>query len=475
MGGSGLNFAGRVSWGNDDTILSGHPNGVRRTLAAEGEQTELVIEIDEGENALSPQMLPGGEWVLFTLRPAGVTDWNQARVVVHSLVTGQRRPLINGATDARYVPTGHLVYARGSTLIGDAFDLERLELRADPVSLVEGVRLSRRGVSQFSVSTSGSLLYVPGEADGLNPETRLVMVGRDGDVEETLAEMPGEVLYPRFSPDGSRVAYVINETVRGQGGSSLWVLDLATRRPQRITFDDDTYYGAWSPDSTMLAFSQGLNPGRVLVTPADGSGQPAPLLDTGGSQFPLSWTRDGNALLLVRNIFGGPVTDKDLYTLPLSEENTPVPFLATPARENGGAFSPNGQWIAYVSDESGQDEIFVRPYPARPRGESLVSRLGGTEVVWGPAGTELFYRTGDQLMVASFDAGQVGVETPLFPNHFAVDDASNGRGGNANYDISPDGKFVFVVSTDALDDARVPQLHFVENWFDELLRLVPVN
>ena len=123
-----------------------------------------LVSLDEGERAASPQMLPGGEWVLFTIRSAGVSDWNQARVVVHSLATGQRRVLMDGARDARYVSTGHLVYARGATLSGRTFDLEHLEL-GDQCHWVEGVR-GQRNAADFSVSTTGSLLYVPGSDEG---------------------------------------------------------------------------------------------------------------------------------------------------------------------------------------------------------------------------------------------------------------------------------------------------------------------
>ena len=151
-----------ATWGDDDTILYATLDGVWQ-VPGTGGAAELLIPLDEGDAALSPQMLPGGEWVLVTIRPADVDDWDRAQIVVHSLVTGERRVLIDGGRDARYLPTGHLVYALGSAVLGHAFDLRRLEMQGGPVPLVDGVRnaATTTGASHFSVSPTGSLLYVP--------------------------------------------------------------------------------------------------------------------------------------------------------------------------------------------------------------------------------------------------------------------------------------------------------------------------
>ena len=171
-----------------------------------------------------------------------------------------------------------------------------------------------------------------------------------------------------------------------------------------------------------------------------------------------------------------PDTARDLYVLAMDGDLTPELFLATPFQERGVSFSPGGQWIAYVSDESGQDEVYVRPYPG-PGGQVIISTGGGEEVVWGPDGSELFYRNGDQVMVVEVTTGQTfsaGAPAPLFAAPYALDNAGGGA-GNPNYDISPDGaQFIFVEHDSATGVEGVAQITVVLNWFEELKARVPV-
>ena len=237
--------------------------------------------------------------------------------------------------------------------------------------------------------------------------------------------------------------------------------------------DNNRFFPVWSPDGRQLAFGEGAGTTtRVLVTPADGSGQFETLLDIGERQFPMSWAPDESALALYRS--GSDGANRDLTILLLHGDRTPVPFLSTPAEERGVSFSPNGRWLAYVSAESGRDEIYVRPYPG-PGGQVIVSSGGGMEAVWGPDGKELFYRNGTQVMVVTVGTEQallVEPPRPLFDDDFVIDIATGG-GGNPNYDISPDGEhFVFVESNGG---APLGQLYVVLNWFKELKERVPTN
>ena len=171
-----------------------------------------------------------------------------------------------------------------------------------------------------------------------------------------------------------------------------------------------------------------------------------------------------------------PNTARDLYMLPMDGDLTPELFLATPFQERGVSLSPDGRWVAQVSDESGRDEVYVRPYPG-PGGQVIISTGGGEEVVWGPDGSELFYRNGDQVMVVKVNTAQTfaaDVPVPLFVAPYALDNAGGGA-GNPNYDVSPDGEFIFVEQDSRSGVEGVIPINVVLNWTEELKRLVPVD
>jgi len=469
-----------ISWDRDDRILVGMgPAGVLEFPAAGGEG-EVVIEVEGGEFAQSPQLLPGDEWVLFTLRPDAANTWSESQIVVESLVTKERRVLINGGTDGRYVSTGHIVYVQEGILLAVRFDIEAIEATPGPVPIIENVAMARgtTGVAHYSVSDSGMLVYVSAfDLVTTDLESTLVRVSREG-VEESITEIIGNAWYPRYSPDGSRIAFGIADGPGSGGPADLWVLDVQRGTRTRLTFgDNNRFYPVWSPDGTVLAYSEGAGAtNRVLQTMADGSGGTETLLDRDERQFPMDWSPDGSALAIYK---ATAETGRDLYILPLGGDAEPEEFLSTPFEDRGVSFSPNGQWLAYVSAEAGQDEIYVRPYPD-PGGEIIVSNGGGQEAVWGPDGAELFYRNGDEVMVVNVQTeGAFSATAPklLFDGNFALDNAVGG-GGNPNYDIAPDGEsFVMVVADDPGQGANpidVP-ITVVINWFEELTDRVPVD
>ena len=460
-----------ASWGADDTVLFGQRDGIWR-VAGTGGTPERVISIEDGEAVHGPQLLPGGDVVLFTLRPAGTASWDASQIVVQSLAGDERTVLIDGGRDARYVPTGHLVYALNGTLLAQVFDLDQRTMRGGPVALVEGVRSATvTGAAMFSVSSDGHLVYVAGAGgSGENLTSRLVVTGRDG-AGTPLAEVTGTGWYPRFSPDGTRVAFA----AQNAGEADVWVLDIERGTRTRLTSEgNNRFFPVWSPDGSQLAFADGAGAtNRVLLTSADGSGEPETLLDRDERQFPTSWVADGNVMTLHTQY---PDTARDLYVLAMDGDLTPELFLATPFQERGASFSPDGQWIAYVSDESGQDEVYVRPYPG-PGGQVIISTGGGEEAVWGPDGSELFYRNSDQVMVVAVTTDEnFSAEAPatLFAAPYAPDAAAGGA-GNPNYDISPDGEqFIFVEQGSRSGLEGVVQINVVLNWDKELLERVPI-
>ena len=346
-----------ASWGADDMILFGQgPDGIW-SVPGTGGTPEAVITMEEGDWAHGPQMLPD-EWVLFTLFLRDDEVWDESQIIVQSLATGERVVLIEGGRDARYVETGHLVYALNGVVTAVAFDLDAREVLGGPVPLVEGVRdTTNTGAAMFGVARNGSLVYIPGADAGLNP-SRLVAIGRDG-AGTPLTEVTGLVWYPRFSPDGSRVAFA----AQAGEGTDVWVLDIERGTRTRLTSEgNNRFFPVWSPDGAQVAYADGAGAtNRVLLSSADGSGEPEILLDRNERQFPTSWTAEGNVMALHTEY---PDTARDLYMLPMDGDLTPELFLATPFQERGPSFSPDGRWVAYVSDESGRDEVYVRPYPA---------------------------------------------------------------------------------------------------------------
>ncbi len=464
-----------ASWGADDMILYGQgPQGIWQVPGTGGTPAQ-VIPVEDGEQAHGPQMLPGGEWVLFTFRPSGVSSWDQAQIVVQSLETGDRTVLIEGGRDARYVPTGHLVYALNGVLLAVPFDLAALAVVGGPVPLVDGVRDAGvavgTGATHFSFSENGSLVYVPGVA-AATTRSALVLVERGGR-DTPLAEITGQYVYPRFSPDGQRVAVAIAAVPENSADADVWVLEVERGARTRLTFGgNNRFFPTWTPDGLRVAF--GSIEGDLYWAPADGSGEREGLLVREGLQFVTSWAPDGGALAFYEN---NPDTARDLWVLSLDGEPTPSPFHVTPFEERAPTFSPDGRWLVYVSDESGQDEVYVRPYPG-PGGEVIVSTGGGKEPVWARDGKDLFYRNGEQMLVVQVGAEptfSVGTPEPLFESGYDVDISAGGIGGNPNYDISPDGQRFVMVRTTVESGRESPTLNIVLNWFEELKARVPVN
>ena len=468
-----------ASWGPDGTIVfagGGEYFGLWLVADVGGAPQQLAAIDDEATVYLSPRFLPDGNAVLFASLAPGDRP---PQVAVYDLETGRQKVLLDGSSP-RVTATGHLLFTREDSLWAVPFDSGRMELTGEPAPVLEGVHTTNAGVGELALGANGPLVYVSASGDVAgNFVTTLVRVGRDG-VSTPLAEIAGNAWYPRFSPAGTpaRVAFAIAGGQGAAGDANLWVLDFDRGTRTRLTdADNNRFYPTWSPDGTQLAFAEGAGAtNRILLTAADGSGEFEPLLDINERQFPMSWAPDGSALALYQDT---PENGRDLTILPLDGDRTPVLFLSTPFQDRGVSFSPNGRWLAYVSAESGQDEIYVRPYPG-PGGQETVSNGGGQEAVWGPDGTELFYRNGNQLMVVAVetqDAFSAQAPTVLFEGRFVLDNAAGG-GGNPNYDIAPDGQSFVMVSApggETAGDPIVTPITVVLNWHRELLERVPAK
>jgi serine/threonine-protein kinase len=280
-----------ASWGVDDTIVYGRgPAGIWR-VSGQGGTPERLVAVDEkkAELAHGPQLLPGGRAVLFTLATGG--GWNEAQIVVQSLETSERKVLLRGGRDARYVETSHLVYARSGTVLAVPFDLSRLEVTGGPVSLLEGVRDAGAftGATHFSLSGDGSLVYVPGGPDQ-EAQRRLVWVNRSG-AEQPLVPAPRAYDFPQLSPDGQRVAVEI--------GPQIWLHDLTRDTLTRFTFEGtENESPIWTPDGKRIVFTSNKEgPRNLFWQLADGSGGLERLSTSDQLHISKSLSPDGQVLV----------------------------------------------------------------------------------------------------------------------------------------------------------------------------------
>jgi Tol biopolymer transport system component len=308
-----------------------------------------------------------------------------------------------------------------------------------------------------SFSAAGTMAYVPARS---NPrQSALVWVSRSG-AEQPAGASGGSYYQPRLAPDGKRVAVTVN----GEDHDDVWLYDFARQAWSRITSEGNGGFPLWAPDGRRLAYvSDKAGRENMYWRPLDGSGPEERLLVSDRSTFPFSWSRDGG-LAFVRL---DPQTFQDIWMLPADRAQKPVAFVQTPFGEGAPAFSPDGRWVAYVSSESGRNEIHVRPYPG-PGEKLTISTDGGNEPVWSPTGRELFYRNGDAMMSVSMSPGPTltaGKPQRLFERPYEQTLALW-----ANYDVSADGQRFLMVKT--IEQPESPaQINVVLNWFDELKRL----
>ena len=463
-----------LAWLDDGSILyeaEDMSSDVLRWIARiseDGEPLGIVFAQEEQFVPAWVRGLPGARGALVIGCPGtGLCGTENANLYVVDLDDLSWELALEQVIRAWYAPTGHVVYVRSDgAVFAQPFDPADLELTGSAIPLFNGVRVheSPGGYADMRLAADGTLLYVQGSATAL-VSRRLVFVDRDGR-EQPLGLEPQLYFYPRVSPDGSRLVFAVADTdINDTFSVDLWVFDLDRGSRSKITFGgDNRYFPVWTPAGDQLAFSDGPTGTNTLhLAAADGSGQMVALLEREGVQFPTSWSRDGSVLAYHET---NPETLGDLWMLPVG--GNPEPFLITPFQERAAAFSPDGRWLAYVSNESGRDEIYVQPYPG-PGPEFTVPTAGGREPVWSPDGSELFYRTEDQLMVVAVEPGdtfRADTPRPLFADPYVRDLTAVGA---PNYDIMPDGQLFVMVSANAesgTDEGLAVIL--VTNWYEEL-------
>ena len=443
-------------WGGswvEDTIVFADITGLHSVSAAGGEPESLAVP-DQGKGEFEyrfPEILPGGKAVLFTIW-GGSTNFQTA---VLSLETGEKKILLGGSRQARYAPTGHLIYvvAETGSLMAVPFDPARLEVTGGSVPVLEGVRHVPTAAVDYTFSGEGTLVYVP---EGESGTRRLVWVDRQGKAE-FLAAPPRQYDDPRLSPDGLKVVLQVEVP------QDNWIYDIARDTLSRLTFEGSGNTPLWTPDGKRVTFAEG-NPPNLFWKSSDGSGTEEQLRQSEYTEFPVSWSPDGRVLAFLSE---DPTSGWDIWILPIDGEREAQPFLQTRFLEHHAVFSPDGHWLAYVSDESGQEEVYVQPFPG-PGGKWLISSGGGTEPVWSANG-ELFFRSGNKMMAVEITTNPTfspGKPSLLF-------EGQNWRSGQsrADYDVTPDGQRFLTMEGEGTDS----EINVILNWFSELNRLVPTN
>jgi serine/threonine-protein kinase len=456
-----------ASWAVDDTITYA-PNfgsGLLR-IPAEGGTPQTLTTPNAKEQEIShrwPQVLPGGKYVLFTIQAGGAASYDDAWIAVLSLQTGKWRTLIQGGSYARYVSSGHIVYAHAGSLMAVAFDMSRIEVTGSPVPIQEGVvtTASTSGGAEYAVTESGMLAYVPGNASP--PIRTLVWVDRTG-LAKTIPASQKVYASPRLSPDGRLLAVQVTE----MGVPDIWIYEFARNTLTRLTFGPgNSAAPLWTPDGRRVVYRSRVTSPSFRAKLADGSGNEEILL---GKEFddpaatPYSLSPDGKTLL-----FGvTPEGRLAIQALSLDGSNKIQPFLQSTFNLAGAQFSPDGRWVAYSSDESGRREVYVQPFPG-PGGKWMVSTEGGQYLRWAPNGREIFYRIEDKMMavpVQTQPAFKAGTPHMLFQSTSYL--------GLTNYDVAPDGQHFVMIKQE--ESATAPkELNVILNWPEELKRRAPTG
>jgi len=458
-----------ANWGRDNSIVftDGYGTGLSR-VSAEGGKPETLTTPDPKRDESShrlPSWLLNGKAVLFTVMKYHFDP--KPWLALLRLDTGEWRVLFEDAADARYLPTGHLVFLRQGTLMAVRFDPAKLEVIGQPVALVENVMQAfgltfaghHTGAGQLGISDTGSLIYAPGGVPP-PPSNSLVWVDQRG-IEQPAAALQFPFSSPRLSPDGQRVAYTAS--------SQVYVYDLGRGTNSRLTGEGWAFYTIWTPDGNRLLFSLGKSRADNLFwQPYDGSSPMERLTTSEYGQRPGSWSSDGKTLAFV-DIH--PDTGADIAMLDVRSGRV-TPFLNSQFEEWYPEFSPDGRWMAYTSDESNRQEVYVRPFPG-PGLKQQVSSEGGSEPLWARNGKQLFYRREDQVWVVDirtnggFAAGKPHLlfEKPGYGRTYPI----------RSWDLSLDGQRFLMVKFENRKPTPVTEMILVQNWFEELKRLVPIG
>ncbi len=423
--------------------------------------TTLIAEKRERTHRW-PDVMPGGEWVLFTVgtidSPGGYDGSNVEAV---SLRTGERRVLVSGGRMARFAPPGHVVFARGGVLFAAPIDPRDPKVTTAPLPVLDGVGgEDTSGASHFSVSQDGTLAYVPGAADDMD---ELVWVDMEGKIEPVGAPLR---LYNqvRVSPDGTQLLMAAGPA---RAAGDLWLYSLARGTMTRITFDQKCNSPYWTPDQRRVVYRAEAGAYQLKVLTLDGSETPQVIHSDRDPVLVSGVTPDGSTVLFQK--YGSGVSD--VLVVPIDGSAPARPLWEEPFAQYGGMVSPDGRWLAYTSQEGSIDDIFIKP--ASGQGAKWqVSVDGGIVPLWAPDGKELYYVHGDEMMAVSIDAAETKITAGAPRKLFEFPPGRRAERDLRTFDITPDGKR-FVVLRSANPGLGRRQINVILNWSEELKAKVP--
>jgi len=446
-----------ASWASDDSLIYSSRNLLQKNAPGSAGTPVPLIREREGSNFVArPVALPGGRAVLFSDIVNGVE-----MVSVVDLETGEEKELFEGGT-ALYAETGHIVFGRDTTLMAVPFDVDELSVTGDPVAVLQGVRHPGPGTAtDFDLSANGTLVYVPVPDE---PGTAAVVwVDRTGEVvERAVSERVNAPRDPRLSPDGQHLLLVTGAVANGD----LWSYDLSGRPPIPLAQLDDVRFPVWSPDGREVAFGWRQGGARLAIygLPADGSVlTPRRLTTDDLDRAPKSWSAAGELIVLVNR-----VTNIDIDAVDSAGTGESRRIVSTEFFEGDAALSPDGQWLAYVSNRTGRGEIWVQAYPD---GVAMrVSTNGGYEPRWSTDGRELYYLQGNAMLAVAVETEpefSFAAPQELFTGPYLRDQSPL----VASYDVAPDGRFLMIQPGLGTDTAPTG-IVVVENWTEELKQRV---
>jgi eukaryotic-like serine/threonine-protein kinase len=480
-----------ISWSGEHIVFGQGSGGIMRVSEDSG-KAEVLVTPQQGELTVAPQILPDGDTLLYTAaREEGglqTWTWDRARIVAQSLTSSRRVTLVEGASDARYISSGHLLYAIGGVMFAQPFDLQKWEFSGPRVPVVDGVRRGAASgatiqntrlfsAAQLVVSDNGTLVYVPGPSSPSGLRMQLVLTDRSGAITP-LKMPPGPYYFPRSSPDGAQIVYGTDDGKE----AAVWTHDLrGTASPQRLTFEGRNRFPAWSGDGQWIAFQSDRESDLgIFRQRADGTTGKAERLtraDSGVAHAPESWSPDGKVLLF-SSTKGSEVT-LQILSLP---DGTVKPFPGVRSdRWPNAVFSPDGSRVAYSTrQDEPRNSLYVEPFP--PTSEKRLIATGDAQMpVWSRDGRELLF-----VDPARPDNGRIGFSRVTIDTRrgFAVSGPERvprpfnitgpGIGRPRTYDILPDGKFVGVMDEGAPGEAT-PRIEVVLNWHEELKARVPTR
>jgi serine/threonine protein kinase/Tol biopolymer transport system component len=465
----GVGEARGLTWlDNANLIYTPQAIGGLFQISASGGTPQAVTTVDATKKERThrwPQALPGGKAVLITVGTLDQPDdYERAKIEVVNLKTGERHVVLEGASIASYVSTGHLVFAREGVLYAVGFDLNRLAVKGNPVAIVSGVAGDKTtGAVHFSIADDGTLAYVPGTT--MAAVRNLIWVDRSG-TETPLNGPRGQFNDARLSPDGSRVALI-----QGSSGSGdVWIYDIQRSTFTRFTVTNTNATPLWSADGKMIYYTstdQLLDQTTIFRKPADGSRDAERLVNVKSMCFLKAILPDGETAVLDSDVVSNA---SNIMRITMRQGAQPTSLVETTFEETAAAVSPDGLWLAYQSNESGRSEIYVRDI-AGSSGRLPISTDGGEEPRWSPDGRELYYRNNNLLWavpIATRPSIQAGTPKSLFNG---VYDFHTNSG--ETYDVHPKGGR-FLLLSPPKENAST-QTRIVFNWFGELRRLLPTN